>query len=132
MRDALAVARAWLSTIPEVSAIAGARVWAGRYLADGYKPEQGPALLIGLRGGQQDYSNQVLTPSLQLRFYGATEADASRLQRATHDAINDRRSPANHILFCRLEDGTYPTLLEEPGSKWPYYLAYYRLFIMEV
>ncbi len=125
MTDVEAVIRSWLATLEGVTAQFGKRIYSGRYLPSGYKPAEGPALLFAVRGGRQDYSSKVLEPSIQFRVYGETDAKARRASQELYDAINDRQ--ARQICYCRMEEGTMPVLMTEPGSDWPYVLMYFKI-----
>jgi hypothetical protein len=125
MIDTESVLRAHLATLAEVTAQFGPRIYAGRYLPSGYKPTQGPALLFMTRGGGQDYSSKLMEPSVQFRVYAATEANCRHAAQALYDGLNDQQ--ARQISYSRMEDGTIPTLLAEPGSDWPYILMYFKM-----
>ncbi len=127
MVDVEAIIRAWLVSLEGVRAEFGSRVYTGRYLPARYKPADGPAALFAVRGGRQDYSSKVLEPSVQFRLYGETEAKAREAQKELYDAINDQQ--ARQICYARMEEGTMPVLLTEPGSDWPYVAMYFKFFI---
>jgi hypothetical protein len=127
MIDTESVVRAWLASIAGVTAKFGTRVYAGRYLPAGYLPSQGPGLLFAVRGGGQDYSSKVLNPSMQFRIYAETEGEARKAAQALYDAINDQQ--ARQVCYARMEAGTMPTLLSEPGTDWPYILMYFKFQI---
>ena len=125
MTDIEAAIRTWLASIAGIAAIAGQRIIASVSLPDGYRPDQGPALLFKVQGGGQDYSSQVLNPRVQFQSYAETEADARRLDRAVYDGINDRQFTG--IKMARLD--VLPVLLAEPETGWPFVLTFYRFWI---
>lgn len=127
MTDWDAVIREYLAGLTNVSAVLGARVYSGSYLPPGYSPASGPALLFSPRGGGQDFSSHVLSPSIQMRVYAETEAAARAAARAIYDCANDTKS--RKIIYARMEDGTFPQLLREPGSDWPYILMFFKFHI---
>ena len=127
MVDIDAVIRAWLGTLAGITSAFGNRIYAGRLLPPGYKPEQGKALLFAARSGQQDFSSKIMTPSMQFRIYGATEKDVREGMKDLYDAINDQKY--QKIVYCRMEDGTGPVLLTEPGTNWPYILIFFRMHV---
>jgi len=127
MIDVEAVVRSWLITIDKLTAEFGTRIYAGRYLPSGYKTADGPALLFAVRGGRQDYSSKILESSMQFRVYGETEGEARKASQAVYDGINDQQ--ARGICYARMEEGTMPVLMTEPGSDWPYVLMYFKFFI---
>ncbi len=127
MIDIHAKIRAYLASLPGVTAAFGGRIYASRTLPAGYKPEQGPACLFAIRGGGQDFSSKLLTPSVQFRIYAVTEAEVIKATTALYDAINDTQSRG--ICYARLEDGTLPQMLSEPVMEWPYMLMYIKFHI---
>jgi len=127
MTDVEAVVRAWLISLAEITAAFGKRVYSGRYLPSKYTPDLGAAVLFMMRGGGQDYSSKVLQPSVQFRIYGSTEGVARKASQALYDGINDQQ--ARQICYARMEEGTIPVLLTEPGSDWPYVLMYFKFHI---
>jgi len=140
VRDALATVRTYLATIAGITAITGTgkRLVAGPNLPAGYKPQDGSALLFNVRSGSQDYTSGMLNPSIQFRSYGGFDegervmqgnAAAWALDQALYDGVNDKTYEAGNIAFFRLEDGTFPVLLNEPGTDWPYVLSFYRVHI---
>ncbi len=140
MRDALSTVRAYLVTLADITDIIGTgkRLVYGRDLPAGYKPSDGSALLFNIRSGGQDYTSGMLMPSIQFRSYGKFDqnerpvlgdAAAWDLDQALYNAVNDTSYEDGHIARFRMEDGTFPVLLTEPGSEWPYVLSYYRVHI---
>jgi len=127
MIDVESTVRAHLATLDKVRARFGQRIYAGRYLPSGYKPGDGPAALFTVRGGGQDYSSKVFEPSLQFRIYAETESMCRQAAGELYDALNDTQ--ARKIIYMRMEDGTIPTLLSEPGSDWPYVLMYFKFHV---
>lgn len=123
MVDTDAALTTFLLAQASLTAVAGRRIHASLYLPKGYAPEDGPALLFNARGGGQDYSNLVLSPSYQFRSFGLTQAEARRLDRALYDALNDAQ--CYPIKIARLE--TIGQLFEEPDTGWPFVLSFYRI-----
>ena len=127
MIDVESTFRAHLTSLSGVTAVFGQRFFSGRYLPSGYSPSQGPAALFMVRGGGQDYSSHLFSPSIQVRVYADTESNARHAAQTLYDGINDTQ--ARLIPYARLEDGTMPTLLSEPGSDWPYILMFFKVNI---
>lgn len=123
MIDIEAQARKYVAGLAGVQAVFGTRVYAGRSLPAGYLPSSGPAALMGIRGGGQAFHSNLYMTSMQIRVYAETEAKAREAGRDLYDAINDTQSKV--FAYVRLEEGTLPTLLNEPGANWPYVLCYY-------
>jgi len=135
MIDIEARIRAHLASLAGLQAVfgkpgGGLRIYAGRNLPSEADVASGPALLIGMRGGGQDFHSQLYVVSVQCRVYAATEAQAPAGERALYDAINDTQARA--IAYMRLEDGTMPVLLNDPDTGWPYMLSFYRFHVRNV
>jgi hypothetical protein len=127
MNDWESIIREYLAGLAGMTERFGQRIYAGRNLPPGYLPSQGEAILFATRGGGMDFSSQVLLPSVQFRIYAETEAKARQAAFDLHDAINDTQ--ARKIAYARMEEGTMPTLLNEPESNWPYMLSFYHFQI---
>lgn len=123
MIDSLLALRNYLITRDEIDALTGDRVFASPYLPRGYVPDDGPALLFSIRGGDQDYASQVLRPSFQFRSYALTHELAMELDRALYDNLND--AFCIDIKMARME--AIGQLLNEPQTGWPYVLSFYRV-----
>ncbi len=123
MLDIDATIRAHLASLAELTAVFGSRMYMGRSLPPGYKVEQGAALLGMVRGGGQEFHSQLYRPSVQFRVYAATEAEARSAFGALYDALND--TVARGIAYIRQDEGTFPVLLNEPETNWPYILSYF-------
>lgn len=123
MRDTDAALTAFLLAQPGLTAITGRRIHASLYWPKGYTPDQGPLLLFNPRGGGQDYSSLVLSPSYQFRSFAATQAEARRLDRALYDNLNDKQ--CYPIKMARLE--TIGQLFLEQDTGWPFVLSFYQI-----
>jgi hypothetical protein len=124
MTNVESVIRAYLASVSAITALVGTRIYASQNLPAGYKVSIGPAILLAPRGGGQDYSSKVLTPSVQFRCYAATETLARQVSSALYAALNDHAGGG--FKYARLDEGTYPTLLSEPDTNWPYMLSFYQ------
>jgi hypothetical protein len=123
MINALTALRNYLITRDGIDALAGDRIYASPYLPKNYVPDLGPALLFNIRGGGQDYSSQVLSPSFQFRSYAIDHAQAIELDQALYDNLND--AFCIDIKMARME--TVGQMLNEPQTGWPYILSFYRV-----
>jgi hypothetical protein len=123
MRDIDSALTAFLLAQPGLTAVAGQRIHASLYLPKGYKPDDGPAMIFNPRGGGQDYSSLVLSPSYQFRSFGLTQAEARRLDLALYDALNDAQ--CFPIKMARME--SIGQLFQEPDTGWPFVLTFYRI-----
>ena len=127
MIDVEATLRDYMAKSSSLSAAFGTRIYAGGYLPAGYEVKTGPAILFTLRGGSQDYTSKIFTTSIQMKMYAETESAARKAAQAVYEFWNDTQKRS--IPYARLEDGTLPTLLSEPVSRWPYILAYFRICV---
>lgn len=91
----------------------------------GYKPADGPAICLKMRGGGQDYESAVLLPSMQFKIYGESEAVVNAAYRALCDALNDKASYT--IKYAMLE--TLGQTLREPGIGWIYVLVFFSVMV---
>lgn len=100
------------------------RVYASVEPPNGYNPaDDGPCVLLGIRGGSQDYSSAILSPSVQIRCFAATENLAKKLDKALYTAIND--SHGDVVLHCYQQE--LGQLLIQPDVDWPFVLSYYLM-----
>lgn len=122
MRDTDAVLTSYLLGTTSLASAVHNRIYAAQNLPSGTEP---PAILFKARSGSIDYSGKMLSPSFQFRCYGSTEKEARSIASLLYNALNDSRG--NGIHWGWLEPGTYPVLLSEPESNWPYILIYFRM-----
>jgi hypothetical protein len=106
-----------------LAAVVGDRIYADSSLPSGYKPSQGAAILLAVRGGGQDYTSKVLRASIQFRCYGADAPKARACDRALYAALNDKHGPG--IKQARLE--TLGQLVSEPSTGWRYVVSFYQV-----
>ena len=126
MRDVEATIRAHLLTDTALTALVGTRIYAGTSLPAGYTPDDGPAVLLGVRGGADTYSGATLMPSVQFRSYGADDATARSVDRALYDALVD--VAGLHVRTAQLE--TIGQLMNDPETDWPYMWSAYRVWVV--
>lgn len=125
MTDPDATLITYLTGQAGLTALTGNRIYAGLYLPKDYRPETGPALLFSPRGGGQDYTGLVLSPSYQFRSCGATLKMARELDRALYDVLDDIQD-CTTIKYARMEVIGQPLLDQATG--WPMVLSFYRVF----
>lgn len=128
MLDILASIRAYLADQPGLTAHtgnAGQRIYAGPNLPPEYSPADGAGILLNIRGGGQDYTSLVLSPSVQFRTYGPTMKAALAADRALYDVLND--AACWPIKEARLETPGQP--LTERDTLWPFVLSFYQLYL---
>jgi hypothetical protein len=126
MRDIEIVLRQFISADAAITALVGERVYFSTDLPGEYDPSVGPAILARLRGGSQDYSNQILDPSMQYQCYAIDEATARQVYFALYDLFNDQAGL--HVQQSRLE--TQGQLLRDSESAWPYVLVGFRHWVV--
>lgn len=128
MIDALALIRTHLLANTALAALVSTRVYAGRDVPPpGYKPSDGAAITFKLRGGQPDYDDALLNPSVQFRCYGATELAADVCYRALYDALHNAHGAS--VLHGEIEIAGQS--LEEPETAWPFVLAYFTVMLRQ-
>ena len=110
--------------------LCGDRIYAGRDVPrEGYNPGDGSAITFRVRGGLGfDEENALTTPSFQFKCYGSTELNAQTCYRALVDALHNGSS--TDVLRGILESPGQ--LLEEPGTEWPFVLAFFTVHIRAV
>lgn len=116
---------AYLKTLTTVTAIASARIYAGKNLPAEFKIADGPAIIIQPRGGEIHYSGKALSPSMQVRTFGKNEIEAETLMGVVLDAFNNRSGAG--FSWSYLEG--VPTPLRDPDTGWDYQLGYFKIFI---
>jgi hypothetical protein len=120
--DAAAVVKTYLGAQSALTAVIGSRLWAERSdPIPGYTPSQGGAIAFRARGGEIDYTSQILENSWQFKCYGATEYQANQVYRALVDAFHNTHGGA--MRRALLEVAGQP--LEEPGSEWVYVICFF-------
>lgn len=122
MLDVDATLRAYLSAQAALTIYTGQRLYASLSLPATYSPATGAAILFNVRGGSVGFE-KILNPSMQFRTYAQTEAKARQADSALFDSLHDKKS--GPMLYAMLE--TYPQLLLDPETQWPYMLSFYRL-----
>jgi len=125
LTDVDAVVREFLASQTVLTNYTDDRIYASVDMPAGYTPEDGPAVLFGVRGGGQDYSSKVLEPSYQFRTYAKTERQAREVDRALYTALNDQKFGL--VKSAVME--TMAQLLAEPETGWPVMLTFYRLLV---
>ena len=127
MIDVNAKVLALLEADAPLVAITGSRIYAGRDVPrEGYNPADGSAITYRVRGGFGfDEEDALTTPSFQFKCYGADEVNAQTCYRALVDALHNGHSA--DVLRGVLESPGQ--LLEEPGTEWPFVLAFFTVHI---
>lgn len=99
----------------------------------GYSPgDSGDCITFKVRGGDSDYEDALLRPSMQFKCYGAsggvpTTAASYALYRTLHDVLHGARSA--EILHCERETLGQP--LREPDTEWPFVLVHFRFLLRQ-
>lgn len=125
MTDVEAVLRAYLAGQAGIAALAGNRIYAAVDPPAGYTPDDGAAIVLGIRGGGQAYHSKTLIASVQMRCFGATATAARALDRALYGALNDKQAAG--IPWARLD--VLGTLLMDPETGWQYVLSYWTVMV---
>lgn len=126
MVDVHAVIRDYL--LARTAVLVGTRVYAGRDVPPvTYSVADGACITFRVRGGLGDYEDALLSPSVQVKCYAATEQQADVLYRAVDDALQDGRD--SDILWAQRETLGQP--LEEPQTEWRFVLGFYRVMVRQ-
>ena len=130
MTDVAAAIRAYLLTDADLVALVGTRVWAETSTpAAGYTPADGGAVCVMVRGGQPDYSDALLVPSIQVKCYAATAVAAGAVYRAVFMALHNARGGT--VRWGQAD--TLGQTLTEPGTgsgtEWPFVLGYFSMWV---
>lgn len=126
MIDPDLILRRFLLTRAPLTALTGSRLFADSHLPSGYRPSDGPALCLAVRGGGIDYTSRVLSPSFQLEAYAATPALSRRLAAVLVDQLD---GAATHLILAAALETT-PVLLRDPVTGWDYVLSFYQLTLL--
>jgi hypothetical protein len=92
----------------------------------GYTPAQGGAVCFKVRGGQPDYSDALLKPSIQLKCYGSSALIANQVYRALYDVLHNARG-GSLVRWAQCE--VLGQALSEQSTGWPFYLTYFTVWI---
>ena len=130
MIDPNAKVLALLEANAPLVALCGSRIYAGRDVPPkGYDPGDGSAICFRVRGGPGfTLENPTLVPSFQFKCYGSTEIAAMTCYRALVDALHDGHSAD----VLRGVQESVGQLLEEPGTEWPFVLAFFTVHMRAV
>lgn len=130
MIDTLDAIRNFLLKRPNVFALTGDRIYAGRNVPPvGYKPSDGQAIAFRTRGGSPEYDDGVVRQSVQIKCYGDTEVEANALYRAVYDDVHNGHSAV--VRYATIEQ--LGSTLEEPDTDWVFVLTFFNFMIrMEV
>jgi len=123
----------YLLTVIPLTDLVGDRIYPATThlnLPAGYSPVGvGSAVAFNIRGGGTDYTSIILEPSVQFQSFAATEKFAYDIDRALHDALQDKKN--KFFKVCRRE--VLGTLLyTPPPTLWPYVLSFFEFRISNV
>lgn len=128
MVDLHAIVRAYLLTDATLVGLIGSRLYAGRDVPPvGYKPDDGACITFKVRGGGPDYDDALLNPSVQLKCYAESEAEAWALYRALYDHLHN----AHTASILHAESDALGQLLEEPDTKWIFVLTFFTVMVKQ-
>lgn len=131
MIDELAVVRNWVAGRAKVQAVAGERVYGDVRLPPKYRPEDGPAVLLNVRGGTRDYSAMLIRPSVQVQCWGSSPAEAMRLYRALEEGCHEQGGMAGKlgttVKWARCD--ALGQLLYDAETNWPVVISFWTFFL---
>ena len=94
----------------------------------GYTPgDNGDCITFKVRGGDSDYEDALLRPSVQFKCYGSSEVEANACYRALYDALHN--GSGEHVLHAEVE--TIGQTLEEPETGWYFVLSYFSVTLRQ-
>ncbi|MBX3016005.1 MAG: hypothetical protein KF832_31075 [Caldilineaceae bacterium] len=126
MINSLQVLRSYLASQAALTTLVGTRLYAGRlYPPKNYLPGQ-RAICFNGRGGQLDYTAQLLRESMQFKCYGADAVDAMNLYGVLVEVLHDQQGAG--FWHAGLEVTGYP--LQEPETDWPFVLVFFSIAFM--
>lgn len=122
MHDPEKIVLDYLRSVPALAVLAGDRLYAGRDWPPDYRPADGGAVLLAVRGGGT--LDPLLHPSVQLLCCGPSAAQARAVAFAAHDALHNRAGSGIKQARCE-------ALPQEVGNGagWPVYLSAYRFWL---
>ena len=131
MTDVSAALRTHLLANAALYALTGARIWAETDSPPaGYTPAEGGAVCFKVRGGQPEYSDLLLYPSVQFKCYGATSLAANAVYRAVYTALQNTRAGGT-VRWAQCE--VLGQTLQEPestgGAPWWFVLTFFQVYV---
>lgn len=128
MIDAHAVILEYLEAQAGLVGLTDSRIYAGRDTPPvGYKPDDGVCVTFRVRGGNPDYEDALLIPSVQFKCYASSEADAWALYRTLYDAVHN----GNNAEVLHAESEVLGQLLEEPDTQWVFVLGFFVFMLRQ-
>lgn len=126
MIDPHTVIRDYLLLDADLVGLVGNRVYAGRDVPPvGYAPGDGPCVTFRVRGGEPDYDDALLNPSVQFKCYAPDEPSSYEVYRALYDHLHNGQAAG----IAHAESEVLGQLLEEPETDWHFVLAYFRVML---
>ena len=93
---------------------------------EGYTPAQGGAVCLTVRGGQPDFSDALLKPSVQAKCYGSSPRVASAVYRAVYGALHNARG-GRLVRWGQCD--VLGQALSEQSTQWNFVLSYYTVWV---
>ena len=116
----------YLQAQSAITALTSTRLWADvDEPSPSYKPNDGVGICFKVRGGIDLDPNVLMSPSLQFKIYGASEATCRQAARVLHDNFDER---ANKDILTVYRE-TMPVTLQEPETDWIYCLVFYKVMV---
>lgn len=114
-----------------VTALAAARLWSPR-LAPGYKPEQGSAVTLFVRGGSNGLYDPVVFPSFQVTTWAASTKQARTLMDAVTTVLHDIKDQQvltvdGIVRVLSGEQEVFPQDVIDSDTGWFTCVSFFRL-----
>lgn len=122
--DLVALTRGVLDGVPTTF------IWAERSTPGvGYTPALGGAVCVTVRGGQPDYTDVLLKPSIQVKCYGATDSLANAVYRAVYAALHNAHAGTVRWGQCDVLGQTLTEPGTGSGTEWPFVLSFFSMWV---
>lgn len=126
MIDPQTLVRTFLAGRAELTSLVGERIYAGRERPPvGYSPADGPCIAFKVRGGQPDYDDALLLPSMQFTCWAGSEEASYEVYRALYDALHNGHSAS----ILRGLSEVLGQVAEEAETGWYFTFAAFKLML---
>lgn len=127
MNDAAAIVRDYLLATPAIFALTGTRIWAElTYPPQGYKPNDGAAIVFKSTPGSFDVANALLRTRWQFKVYGPQVYAIRDTYHALMDAMHDTRGRGEILSSQPAGPGT---MLDDARTEWPFMLVFIETIV---
>lgn len=122
MVNPLTVIKTYIAANSALTALTSTRIYWGTTMPAGYTVDAGPAILMNIRGGSQDYTSKVLQPTLVFQCIAKDDLAAFNVAKALYDALNDKQT----YFIMEARQSIHPQLLFDAETGFHIALVYYE------